>query len=240
VQESVKLFVKVLAQAIPSVGPVYEFGSLQVPGQEGWADLRSFFPGIEYIGCDMRPGPGVDRVEDLERGLTIPDGQAAVVLSMETLEHVFDVFSAVAEMKRVLRPDEAVLAISSVMRFKIHGYPHDYWRYTPHCFVRLLSDMDLCLTGSLGDPRFPVSVFGIGVRSRQRKDHWRAVLNRVSETYAEELHSVGRYDRTLLRKIKLRAYRTWRPKVYEERIFRTKTTWTLHEAGREATMQMVK
>lgn len=230
-QESVKLFVKVLAQAIPAAGPVYEFGSLQVPGQGGWADLRAFFPGVEYVGCDMRPGPGVDRVEDLERGLAIPDGEAAVVLSLETLEHVFDVSTAVGEMKRVLRSDEALLAISSVMRFKIHGYPHDFWRFTPQCFVRLLSEMDLCLVGWIGDPGFPVSVFGVGVRSRHRKAHWRAVLTHVAETYAGELHLAGRYDRTWLRKVKLEAYRLWRPKAYAERISRTKVTWALHGAG---------
>jgi SAM-dependent methyltransferase len=188
----------------------------------------------------MRPGPGVDRVEDLERGLGISDGQAAIVLSMETLEHVFDVFKAVAEMKRVLRSDEAVLAISSVMRFKIHGYPHDFWRFTPQCFVRLLADMDLCLVGWHGDPQFPVSLFGVGVRSRHRKDRWRAVLNHVAETYAAEIHLAGRYDRTLLRKVKLKAYRLWRPKAYEERVHRTKMTWTLREAGCGAAMQNVK
>ncbi len=236
-QESIKLFVKVLAQNIPASGPVYEFGSLQVPGQEGWADLRPYFPGVEYIGCDMRPGPGVDRVEDLERGVAIADGQAAVVLSMETLEHVFDVFKAVAEMKRVLQPDEAVLVISSLMRFKIHGYPHDFWRFTPQCFARLLSDMDLCLVGSLGDRHFPVSVFGVGVRTRHRKDSWRATLDRVSEAYTEEWHATGRYDRSPLQKMKLRAYRLWRPKAYAERIHRREMTWTLHEGGRGAAVQ---
>jgi hypothetical protein len=240
VQESVKLFVKVLAQTIPAVGPVYEFGSLQVPHQKGWADLRPFFPGIEYFGCDMRPGPGVDRVEDLEHGLTIGDGQAAVVLSMETLEHVFDVFTAVKEMKRILRQDEAVLAISSVMRFPIHGYPYDFWRFTPQGFVRLLADMDLCLVGSHGDPRFPVSIFGVGVRTQRGREHWRALLNEVSSRYTHELHLALRYDRSMLRKAKLHVYRFWRAKAYEERVNRTKMTWSLHEAEGRAVMKNVK
>src|SRR3990170_3566069 len=40
-QDHVKLFVKTFSELVPD-SPIYEFGSLQVPGQEGFADLRSF------------------------------------------------------------------------------------------------------------------------------------------------------------------------------------------------------
>ena len=43
--------------------PVVEIGSYQVVGQEGFSDLRPIFGGKQYIGCDMRPGIGVDWID---------------------------------------------------------------------------------------------------------------------------------------------------------------------------------
>ena len=60
-----KAFCSLVAETFDCPGPVFEFGSYQVDGQEGYANLRELFPSKSYVGCDMRPGPGVDRVEDV-------------------------------------------------------------------------------------------------------------------------------------------------------------------------------
>ena len=44
----------------------------------GFAALRSLFPGKAYVGCDMRPGPGVDRVEDVS-AMTFGNCQAGTL-----------------------------------------------------------------------------------------------------------------------------------------------------------------
>ena len=67
-RENVKSFVALCADALDLREPIYEFGSYQVAGQEGLADLRPLFRGRRYVGCDMRPGPGVDEVMDLQIG----------------------------------------------------------------------------------------------------------------------------------------------------------------------------
>ena len=58
-------FVSLVADTLPINGPNYEFGALQVPGQEEPLDLRQFFPEMEYVGADMREGPGVDIILNL-------------------------------------------------------------------------------------------------------------------------------------------------------------------------------
>ncbi len=60
-------FVRLVSDGFPTQGPVYEFGSYLVPGQEEVANLRPLFEKhkVAYVGCDMCPGPGVDRVENL-------------------------------------------------------------------------------------------------------------------------------------------------------------------------------
>ena len=75
---------------------MYEIGSFQVEGQEGYANLQGMFPDKVHVGCDMRPGPGVDWVEDVS-AINLPDGSAGTVLCIETFEHVFEVRKAFDE-----------------------------------------------------------------------------------------------------------------------------------------------
>ena len=110
-------------------GPCFEFGSYQVDGQEGYANLRRLFAHKNYVGCDMRPGPGVDRVEDVT-AISLPDESAGTVLCIETFEHVFEVSKAFNEVFRLLKPG-GIFVITSPLNFRIHGYPDDYWRMTP-------------------------------------------------------------------------------------------------------------
>ena len=68
-------FFKACAELLPCPEPNVEVGAYQVAGQETIADLRPHFPGKTYIGCDMRLGRGVDRIEDIH-ALSFQDGDA--------------------------------------------------------------------------------------------------------------------------------------------------------------------
>lgn len=113
---------------------------MEVHEAEDVAYVRDLFPkkGLEYVGCDMRAGPGVDSVQNLH-GLDIPDNTVGTIICLDTLEHVEYPRKALAEMHRVLKPN-GVLVMSSVFNFPIHGYPNDYWRFTPEAFKSLLKD----------------------------------------------------------------------------------------------------
>ena len=93
-REHIRRFVKIVADTLPVLEPIYEFGAFLVPGQETLADLRPLFPGKAYVGCDMRPGPGVDVLLDLScrrqirRGghaIDLPPESVGTVLSLEVL-----------------------------------------------------------------------------------------------------------------------------------------------------------
>lgn len=163
-RESIKQFVQICVEEFAVSEPVFEFGSLQVPGQEGFADLRPFFCNMEYVGFDMRGGPGVDVVLDLLDN-DLPDESAGAVLIMDTLEHVEYPRKAIEEAYRILRPG-GLLLISSVMNYVIHGYPNDYWRFTPEGFKSLLKQFSQSFVGFAGDPRFPHTVVGLGLKDR--------------------------------------------------------------------------
>lgn len=162
-RQNVKAFIEIAAAAFPSFGPIYEFGSLRVTGQSELADLRQFFPGKDYIGCDLRAGEGVDRIEDLAE-LSLPDGCAKTIICVDTLEHVFEARKAVDEMIRVLAPGGLML-LAAPMDFRVHDYPSDYWRLTPSCMSRLLSPLDATVIGWQGVENHPHTVFGIGAKT---------------------------------------------------------------------------
>jgi 2-polyprenyl-3-methyl-5-hydroxy-6-metoxy-1,4-benzoquinol methylase len=161
-RRSIKQFVKIIAETLPIAEPVFEFGSVQVSGQEGFADLRPFFPNKEYVGCDIREGPGVDRILDLHH-IELPSESVGTVLLLDTLEHVEFCRKALEEVHRVLKPN-GLLVISSVMKFPIHDYPHDYWRFTPEGLKSLLKPFAFSFVDSVGDPEFPHTIVGLALK----------------------------------------------------------------------------
>jgi len=150
---------EIVAATLPALEPIYEFGAFQVPGQEHVAELRPLFPGKHYIGSDMREGKGVDVLLDLH-DIDLPNETAGTVISLDTLEHVEDPRRAVTELHRIVKP-EGIVLIVSVMKFPIHEYPYDYWRFTPKAFESLLKPFAFSFVDFAGDSDFPHAVIGI-------------------------------------------------------------------------------
>ncbi len=158
-----KAFCAGAAEAFACPGPVYEFGSYQVEGQQDYADLRSLFRDQDFVGCDMRPGPGVDRVEDVT-AIDLPDASVGTILCVETFEHVFEVRRAFDEVFRVLKPG-GIFVITSPFNFRIHAYPDDYWRMTPSCLRRMLTPYAGRVVGAQGHAKFPHTVMALAVKA---------------------------------------------------------------------------
>lgn len=186
-RQIIKDFVQICALTLLISEPIYEFGALQVPGQEGFADLRPFFPGKEYIGSDMQEGSGVDIVLDLHK-INLPSETAGTVLLMDTLEHVEYLRKAMDEVQRILKKEGMVL-MSSVMLFPIHNYPYDYWRFTPEAFRSLLKPFESSFVDFAGPQEsFPHTIVGVGFKSavedelikefRERINNWKTYWSR--------------------------------------------------------------
>jgi len=154
--------VRAVAETFDLPAPVLEIGARQVAGQEAIADLRAFFPGKDYIGLDLYPGPGVDVMGNVER-LPQADASVGTVLAMNTFEHVPRFWRGFEEIHRVLRPDGVVL-VSCPFYFYIHRYPSDYWRFTPEGLDLLLGDYPNKILGWHGPVRRPANVWALGFR----------------------------------------------------------------------------
>ena len=147
------------AEAFDLSGPILEIGSYQVAGQEAICDLRGFFPGKQYVGVDMREGPGVDCVASVDE-LPYADKSVGAVIAMSTFEHVACFWRGFAEVRRVLRPD-GVFLVSCPFYFHIHSYPSDYWRFTPEALDVLLQDYSKRILGWHGPKNRPLNVWAL-------------------------------------------------------------------------------
>ena len=195
-RESIKQFVRIVADTLPILEPIYEFGALQVPSQEGFADLRPIFPGKEYIGCDMQEGPGVDKILNLH-DIDLPPETAGTVLMLDTLEHVEFVRTAVEEAYRILKPN-GILVISSVMKFRIHNYPYDYWRFTPEAFKSLLKPFASSFVDFAGDKQFPHTVTGIGFKGSIPKNQMNDFVTRYKDWKKRWHYASGKSFKTFV------------------------------------------
>jgi SAM-dependent methyltransferase len=85
----------------------------------------------------------------------IPDESIGLVLNLESVEHIAYPQKALDEIYRILRPN-GLLILTTVMHFKIHRCPKDYWRFTPDGLEFLLNRfkiLDCTLEGSSKRPK---------------------------------------------------------------------------------------
>lgn len=139
-------------------GVVLEVGSMDVN-----ESVRTVFPdSCGYIGIDFREGPRVDRVMNAH-ALEFFDSSFDVVISTEMIEHDDEFWISIREMGRVLRSNGWLILTARGNGFMPHGYPDDFWRFTPSAFPKLLlmagcEVIEVCEDWQPGHP----GLFGLG------------------------------------------------------------------------------
>jgi SAM-dependent methyltransferase len=201
----VREFLGLCAQTLQCPEPIVEIGAFQVSGQEAIAELRPLFPGKRYLGCDMRPGRGVDRIEDIH-ALSFETGSVGTFILADTLEHVADPIRAMAEIHRCLN-DHGVVIYISAMHFPIHGYPNDYWRFTPEAFRSLGAEFPSVAIFYSGSPEFPHTVCGVAAKSQYDQQSIRALAERSEEIRTTAPLIVERYAAQIIHSLVRRIVR---------------------------------
>lgn len=119
--------------------PTLEVGSMVVNGT-----VRPLFapaPGFEYLGVDMRPGVGVNKV--VAPGSPLPHrecgGRWPVIVSTEMLEHDRNPFQTFVCFAEALVPGGLAIVTTRWTPFPEHDHPSDNWRFS-HGAMRILSE----------------------------------------------------------------------------------------------------
>jgi len=96
----------------------------------GRQPYRGLFPGIkQYVGLDFDLEGSQPDVSGTSVQLPFRDEGFDTVLCTQVLEHVPDPFATVSEVARVLKPG-GHLVLTAPQAWRLHEYPHDYYRFT--------------------------------------------------------------------------------------------------------------
>lgn len=90
---------------------------------------RALFPNADYVMADFMNGLDVDVVSDLHDLKEFPDDSLDGFYAASVFEHVEFPWVAAGAIYRVLKPG-AWMYVATHHTFPVHGYPHDYSRWT--------------------------------------------------------------------------------------------------------------
>lgn len=100
----------------------------------------------DAVGVDMQDGPGVDLVLDLEHLHDI--GTFDHVECMSVMEHTKRPWRMAHTLERLMNPGATIFCTVPFVH-RVHGYPSDYWRFTPESLKLLFPSIswDVLLIG---------------------------------------------------------------------------------------------
>lgn len=131
---------KWLTQELVTGKRVLEVGSRNINGslRQHVETLEPF----EYIGIDIVPGPGVDRVLDVREAYPVLGQVFDLVICTEMLEHAEDWQGVIYALKLMLREGGTLLLTVRGPGFPKHHEP-DFWRFTIEDIWDAFADFDI-------------------------------------------------------------------------------------------------
>ncbi len=132
-------------------GPFLEVGSKDYGERQA---LRSIFSDKDsYVGADMQEGSGVDVLLDFTQDFDEIDkklkgSRFGTIFCMSVLEHCEQPFKMAENLTALLKPDGRI-CLSVPFAWKFHGYPSDFWRFTPEGVEKLFPKIEFDTTHRL-------------------------------------------------------------------------------------------
>jgi len=116
-------------------GPILEIGS-RFYKEETSINYRELFPGVDYASIDFTGGNNVDIVIDITAEIDevknkLGNKSFQCIICNSVLEHVDNIFRAAGNIQELLSKD-GILFLSVPFIWEEHGYPNDFWRFTPN------------------------------------------------------------------------------------------------------------
>ena len=94
---------------------------------------------LEYCSANIDPAAQSTYLLQVGEPLPLDSGSCDAVVSLSTLEHVYELEGTLAEIGRVLK-NGGRLVFSVPFMYQVHGHPDDYRRGTPSFWRRKLGE----------------------------------------------------------------------------------------------------
>jgi SAM-dependent methyltransferase len=178
-----------LLEQIQLSGRILDFGG---GSNTNYRDLmRKWTIGCVYETANIDPGIKPTYLIAPGQMLPIEDNTLDAVVTLNTLEHIYEVEAVLCELLRVLRPEGNLVATVPFL-FRIHGHPDDFLRGTPSWWGTTLTQIgfsDVIITPLLwGAMSTGLSVAGILGPFKKMRMHTALLLDML---YARLSHSDG-------------------------------------------------
>jgi hypothetical protein len=161
--------------------PVLEIGSRHYAASVS-NDFRGLCAGHDYTGVDMSAGPNVDLVVDFTQDFAAVDQQLGgrrfgTILCMSVMEHVSDIIPFASNLTAITAPG-GVLFLSVPFVWRFHGYPSDYWRFSPEGVKQLFPQFAFDETAGMLSSNVPgdVAPFSADVNAFAQEKRPRSLL----------------------------------------------------------------
>jgi SAM-dependent methyltransferase len=124
-------------------GPILEIGS-KYYSDDTFINYRKLCEGLEYIGVDLSQGRNVDLTIDFRDDFhqishKLGYRKFNTIICCSVLEHVDEIFKFCKNISQFLDKG-GILFISVPFTWEFHGYPDDYWRFSPKAIEFLFPD----------------------------------------------------------------------------------------------------
>ncbi|MBN2109733.1 MAG: class I SAM-dependent methyltransferase [Methanosarcinaceae archaeon] len=114
-------------------GEVLEVGS-------GNLSYKKYVNYTDYKTLDVNSHLRVDFCEDIHE-TTLSSESFDTVLMIEVLEHLYNPFTAIKQVNRLLRKGGYVV-VTTPFIYPYHGTPHDFYRYTKYGLMKIFDDFE--------------------------------------------------------------------------------------------------
>lgn len=127
-----------LKRHVPTIsGPILEIGSKDYGST---SSFRTVYPANEYIGLDMAPGAGVDKIIDLAEGIgDLQEKYFSLIVCCSVLEHVSKPWKMAENITKLIASG-GTLYMSVPWVWRYHAYPDDYFRFSVRGIEALFPD----------------------------------------------------------------------------------------------------
>ncbi len=162
----VRKIAEIITSQIQLPNPVYEFGAYILEGYEQY-NYQDCFRNYDYVSCDHRAGPGVQKVLDVEE-VDLANGSVGTVIMFDMIHHVKNFYKAISEIHRILK-DDGLLILTTTMHFKILDET-DYYRFSPNGIKLLLEEFGHRMIGCRGNIDMPEMIFAMAYKTGKKTE----------------------------------------------------------------------